>query len=100
MNIINEMTCGTVETIVENITITGEIKVNKSGELHSISGGTIYEVVDAVAQKQYLGSFNVTRDNMTNKRNVSINVNDVTQVSTIATAIQHMITDIEVKYSK
>lgn len=97
-NIVNEMTCGNIELTYENINLTGDIKVSKAGELHSIAGGTVYEITSADAQKQYLGSFNISKDQMTAKRNISININDIAKVSIVASAIEQIITDIENKY--
>lgn len=98
-NIMNEMICGTVDSTLNNINLTGDMKVTKEGVLTSISGGSIYDTTKSSEAKEYIGSYNIMTDTMdSSKRSISINMSNTNLMVKAVTAINSMISDIETKY--
>lgn len=97
--IMNEMICGTIDSNLNGINLTGDLKVSKDGVIASVSGGSIYDTTNAADPKKYIGSYNITPDPMdSSKRSISINVSDITLMVKSATTINAMLVDIENKY--
>ena len=97
----NEMLCGTIDSTLKNINLVGEMKVSKEGILMSIQSGMVYDVTSTIANKKYIGSFNVSNDAMnpsSDTRSISINISDISRMSDVSAAIVGCLTDIEAKY--
>lgn len=97
----NEMICGTIDSTLNKVNLTGEMKVSKEGILMSIQSGMVYDITDSSANKKYIGSFSVTNDPMnpsSDARSISMNVSDITKMAAVSSAIVACLTDIETKY--
>lgn len=99
----NEMICGTIESTLNKVNLTGEMKVSKEGVLMSIQSGMVYDVTDNSADKKYIGSFSVMSDPVSPEsgiRSISMNISDISKMSAVSSAITACLTDIESKYKK
>lgn len=96
----NEMICGDIDSTLENINLTGDMKVSKEGVLTSISGGSIYDTSNVSDPKRFIGSYNIAPDpSAADKRSIYVNVSDISMLSLAAEAINAMIVDLEAKYA-
>lgn len=99
--ILNESIAGTIDSTLEKINITGDMKVSTEGVLLSIQSGMVYDTTSSVIDKKYIGSYNVSNDMMdpsSDKRSISINISDITKMSAVTEAILACLKDIEDKY--
>lgn len=97
----NEQICGTIDSTLDNINLTGEMKVSKEGILTSIQSGMVYDTINKSSEKKYLGSYSVTTDPMNptaDKRSISMNISDITKMAEVSAAIIACLKDIETKY--
>lgn len=97
----NEMICGTIDSSLEKVSLTGEMKVSKEGILMSIQSGMVYDVTNNAIEKKYLGSYSVTTDPMNpsaETRSISMNISDITKMGAVSNAIIACLKDIENKY--
>ena len=96
----NEMICGTVDSSLNGINLTGELKVTKEGKVQSINSGIIYDTTNSADPKKYIGSYSINADTSDyTKRSISINISDTALMVKSVTAINTMITDLETKYT-
>lgn len=100
--ILNEMICGTINSVQGSMSITGELKVSKEGVISKIDGGSIYIMIDGTEEtKQYIGSFNVQSSsdiNNPNGRSISMNIQNLEHLSEASEAINTMLKEIEDLY--
>lgn len=97
----NEMICGTIDSTLDKINLTGDMKVSKEGVLMGIQSGMVYDVTKNVAEKKYIGSYSVTTDPMNpsaDTRSISMNISDITKMAAVSSAILACLQDIETKY--